>query len=141
MANLYIFPPNRATLNSGSLATSANQQTMIDELQIDVVDFLDAPAGPVLDASSNNIPASASNPLQVVASLASAVTHLRFGDTTGEYIGVYSGAVLSEVLETIIQPGDDGLVPCRLPAGTRISLRNMGASAIVSGNLSIQFLG
>lgn len=104
----------------------------------DVVDLFDTP---LLDASSTNIPGSASSPLQVVASLASAVKSLDIMDTTGGWIGLYTGAPASEVLKLVIGPGEDRTVQCALPASTRISVKSLQTSAISSGELSINFLG
>lgn len=105
---------------------------------LDVVDFLDTP---LLDASSTNIPASASSPTQFVASLAAAVKKIKVNDTTGKFIGVYTGAALSEVLQAIIGPGEDGFIDVQMAAGDRVSLRNMENSAINVGMLSINFIG
>lgn len=104
----------------------------------DVVDFMDAP---LLDTSSTNIPASASNPVQVVASLAANVKKIKVSDTTGFYVGVYSGAALSEVLQCISGPGEDGIIDVTLSSGDRISLRAMQNSAITSGLYVVQFIG
>jgi len=134
---LFIFPP--ITLSSSGLATEAKQDTIIAELDLDVVDTLDT--NPVLDASSTTIPASASLPLEVVASLADAAQAIRFGDTTGFYIGVFTGAAASEVLKTVINPGSDSTVKVNIPASTRISIRHMQNSTITNGELLIEFLG
>jgi hypothetical protein len=107
--------------------------------QLDVVDFIDTT--PVLDTSSTNIPGSASNPVEIVASLAANVKKLKINDTTGFYIGVYTGAALSEVLQCIVGPGEDGTIDVSMSSAERVSLRAMAATAISSGELSIQFLG
>lgn len=108
---------------------------------LSVVDFLDTSPGPVIDAASNNIPASASSPLTVVASLAGAVKKIRVADTTGEFIGLYSDPAGTPVLEAIINPGMDGEMEIRLAAGVVLGLRNMANVAISVGQVSIQFLG
>lgn len=119
---------------SGELrvAASANVATF------DIVDFLDTP---LLDASSTNIPASASTPLTVVASLAANVKKIQVLDTTGSFIGVYSNPAVSPVLEAIIGPGSDSTIEVTIPAGTVIGLRNMENSAITVGNVAINFFG
>jgi len=106
---------------------------------LDVVDFIDTT--PVLDASVTNIPASASNPLEIVASLAASVKAIKVNDTIGEYIGVYTGAALSEVLQCVVGPGEDGIIPVVMNSAERVSLRNMANAALSTGKISIQFLG
>lgn len=106
---------------------------------LDVIDFLDT--NPVLDTSGTNIPASASNPLELVATLAADVKFIKVNDTTGEFIGVYTGAALSEVLQCIIGPGQDDQTPVLMTSGQRVSVRNMANSAISVGSLCIQFIG
>jgi hypothetical protein len=105
---------------------------------LDVVDLFDTP---LLDTSGTNIPGSASNPVQVVASLAAAVKAVDIMDTTGGWIGLYTGAALSEVLKMVIGPGMDRTVEVALPAATRISLKSLTATAISSGEVSINFIG
>lgn len=106
---------------------------------LDVVDFIDTT--PVLDTSSTNIPASASSPLEIVASLAANTRKIKVNDTTGEFIGLYTGAPASEVLQCIIGPGEDGILPVQLASGDRVSLRNMANASISVGSLAIQFVG
>ena len=103
-----------------------------------MVDFLDTP---LLDASSTNIPASASTPVTVVASLAAAVQKIQVLDTTGNFIGLYSDPAGSPVLEAIIGPGSDQTIEVNLPATTVLGLRNMENSTITVGNVAINFLG
>lgn len=107
--------------------------------RLDVVDFLDT--NPVLDTSSSNIPDSGDNPLEVVASLASDVQQIRVNDTTGKFIGVYTGAALSEVLQCVIGPGMDGVIEVSMSSGERVSLRHMSNTDITVGELLIQFNG
>lgn len=104
-----------------------------------VVDFIDTT--PVLDTSSTNIAASSANPTQVVATLASNVKKLKFDWASGEFVGVYTGAALSEVLVAVIGPGSDSTVDVTISSGARISLRNMANATISSGKLCIQFIG
>jgi hypothetical protein len=119
----------------------AGTQTIgsVDLNRLDVVDVFDTP---VLDASSSNIPGSAGSPLEVVASLAADVQKVHLQDTTGFYIGLYTGAAASEVLKMIINPGSDSIVECALASGTRISLRRLDSTtAIDVGQIAINFLG
>lgn len=104
----------------------------------DVVDFLDTP---LLDASSTNIPASASTPVTVVASLAAAVKKVQFLDTTGSFIGLYSDPAGTPVLEAVFGPGSDQTIEVSIPAATVLGLRNMENSVINTGLLSVNFIG
>ena len=102
--------------------------------------FLDPPH--VLNSYVTNIPGSGSPPLQVVANIGlSAPYLLQFADTTGEWVGVYTGPAGSEILRTIIGNGLSSIVPLVISANSRVSLRNMGASPITNGEISIVFLG
>ena len=106
--------------------------------KLDVKDFIDTT--PVLDSSSTNIPASASSPVEIVSSLASIIKKIRVNDTTGEFIGLYTGAAASEVLQCVIGPGMDGEIPVMMDGTSRVSLRNMANSTISTGKICIQFL-
>ncbi|MBR9701032.1 hypothetical protein GOV11_04160 [Candidatus Woesearchaeota archaeon] len=106
---------------------------------IDVVDFIDTT--PVLDTSSTNIPGSAGNPVEIIASLAANVSKLKINDTSGFFFGVYTGAALSEVLQCVVGPGEDGSIDVVMASAERVSLRAMAATAISSGEVCIQFIG
>lgn len=110
----------------------------VDVNWLDVVDFLDTP---LLDASSSNIPASASAPLSVVSSLAANVSKVQVADTTGGFIGVYSDPAGTPVLEFVIGPGSDQTIEVDLPAATEIGVRNMENSALTTGMLIMNFMG
>lgn len=133
-------------------ATAANQVLEIAELvainaELDnisgvlggtVVDQIDTT--PLLDTSSTNIPASSGNPVTIVASLAANVTKLLSVEDIGEYIGVYTGVALSEVLVGVLPLGG-GEINIEIPAATRVSLRAMENVAISSGKIAINFIG
>ena len=126
---------------TAALPAGTNNIGDVDVLSLpslDIVDFLDTP---LLDASSTNIPASASTPLTVVASLAAAVKKIQILDTTGSFIGLYSDPAGTPVLEAIIGPGSDSTIEVALPATTVLGLRNMENSAIAVGNVAINFMG
>jgi len=110
----------------------------VTTVYLDVIDLLDTP---VMDTSSVAITASSGTPVQVVASLAANAKKLKINDTTGEFIGVYTGAALSEVLQCVIGPGEDGTIELQISSTERVSVRNMANSAISVGNLCIQFIG
>lgn len=102
--------------------------------------FIDPPQ--VLNTFVTNIPGSGMSPLQVVANsgLRSAYA-IGYIDTTGDYIGVYLGASGHEALLTIVGGGQVSYVPAVIPAGSRVSIRSMTASAITTGYLTLTFLG
>jgi len=106
---------------------------------LDVVDFIDTT--PVLITETTNIPANASAHLEIVASLAANVKQIKVNDTTGEFIGVFTGAASSEILQCIIGPGQDNITPVIMNSGERVSVRNMANAAINVGSLCIQFIG
>ncbi len=107
--------------------------------RLTVVDFLDT--APVFDAASTTINGSAGAFVQVVASLAARTSKIRVADTTGFFIGLYTGAAASEVLAFVINPGMSNDCELNISAGTRISIRAMAAASITSGELCVQFLG
>lgn len=102
--------------------------------------FIDPPK--ILDSSVTNIPGSGSLPLQVVANsgLKSAY-EVQYIDTTGDYIGLYTGLVGSEVLRCIIGGGLVSSTPVVIAINSRVSLRSMTASPITTGKLTLTFLG
>jgi hypothetical protein len=106
--------------------------------RLNPVDFMDTP---LLICSSTNIPASAANSLQVVSSLAAAVKKVQLLDTTGEWIGLYTGAVATPTLVALFGPGSTRTVDIEIAAGTKISLRNMKNAAIIVGEVVINFFG
>lgn len=121
-----------------ALPTGTNRVGAVD-VNLDVVDFIDST--PVLDTSVTNITASAGSPVEIVASLAAAVKKLRVNDTTGKYIGIYTGAAAAEVLQAVSGPGIDGDIEVQMTAGQRVSLRHMANTAISLGEICIQFYG
>lgn len=122
-----------------ALPSGTNTIGKIDVNTLSVVDLLDAG---ILDTSSTNIAGSASNPTEVVASTAAAVKKLQILDTTGAFIGLYTGAALSEVLQLVIGPGSDQTIDHSISAGTRISLKRLdSATAISSGIVAINLIG
>lgn len=106
---------------------------------LNVVDFIDTT--PVIVASSTNIPASASTPLTIVASLAAAVKKVAVYDTTGAYIGLYSDPAGTPVLEAVFGPGADNIIDVTLPATTVLGIRNMANTAITTGSFTLNFIG
>ena len=131
---------NIATITN-ALPTGTNTIGKVDVNTLSVIDLLDAG---ILDTSiiGNNITGSAGFPLAVVASTAAATKKLQLLDTTGAFIGVYTGAVTSEVLQFVMGPGSDQTIEHSIPAGTRISLKRLDSTtAVSSGIVAINFIG
>lgn len=102
--------------------------------------FIDPPQ--ILDTAVTNIPGSGGSPLQVVAdSGAKAAYAVDYIDTTGDYIGLYTGSVGNEVLRCIIGGGLVSSAPVVIAAHSRVSLRSMTATHITFGKLTITFMG
>lgn len=102
--------------------------------------FFDAPR--VVNTSVTPIPGAASSPLQVIADFGPKAAHaIDYIDSTGDYIGVYIGAIGAETLVTIIGGGAITRAYVVIPARARVSLRSVTASQITTGNLSCVFMG
>ena len=114
--------------NSIPVVLSSEQEAKIDSLlaesQSDIVDVISP-----IDISSSNIPASASLPLEIIASTSGDMTEIQTIEDVGEYIGLYTGAAASEVLACIL-PIAGGTVKIRIPSGTRLSIKHMKNSVI-----------
>ncbi len=95
----------------------------------------------VNDSAINNIPSSASLPLQIVASTSTAISEIQWTDEIGEIIGVYTGASGVETLIGLFAFGGGTPLAVNIPASTRVSIRNMKSVAITSGNATIQLIG
>lgn len=108
--------------------------------QLYPIAYLDPPE--LFNSSVTNIPGSGSLPLQVVANIGLKAPYaIQYQDTTGNWIGVYTGAVGSEVLKTIIGGGVTDVCSVVIPANSRVSLRSISTSPITNGMISIIFLG
>ena len=102
--------------------------------------FLDLPR--VLNASVTNIPGMASAPLQVIADSGARAAHaIDFLDSSGDYIGVYTGSPGSEVLRCIIGGGTVNRAYVVIAAHSRVSLRSMITAPITSGNITLALMG
>jgi hypothetical protein len=102
--------------------------------------FIDSPE--ILDCSVTNIPGSGGSTLQIVAQSPIWASYaLQYTDTTGDWIGLYTGLSGQEVLRTVIGGGVTTIVPVVVSAKSRVSVRSMTASAITNGKITIVFLG
>ena len=133
--------PSVVSVSGLGLATEAKQDDIISALGagLSVVDIMDA--GALLDTSSTNIPASSGNPVEIIASTAAAISRVYPIDDIGEYIGLYTGAALSETLACVLPLGGGAVIDLAIPSGTRLSLRAMENTAITSGKLALNFIG
>lgn len=102
--------------------------------------FIDPPH--ILDTSVTSIPGNGDLPLQVVADSGKKAAYaIDYIDTTGDYIGVFTGEIGSEILRTIIGGGLVSTTNVVIAANSRVSLRSMTAAEITYGKLTITFCG
>lgn len=78
---------------------------------------------------------------QIVASTSAAIYKIVPNEQTGTALNFYKGANASETLICIIAPGQDNEVSVVIPAGTRLSVRAVGASAPAAGTFYVTLLG
>lgn len=121
---------------ASALPTGANTIGAVNLNRLDVVDFLDTP---LVDATTIN--GSAGAFVEVVASTAATVQAVQVMDTSGAFMGVYTGPAASEALAFIYGPGSDQTVQVAIPFGTRISLRSMESAAPTGGDIAMNFMG
>lgn len=133
------------SLDGKDFATETTLQSIASDIAdikalsaLTVVDFMDTP---VLNAANTTINGSAGAFVEVVAALAADVKKIRVADTTGAFIGVYTGAPSAETLAFIVNPGQSNECELAIASGERVSVRAMAASDITEGELCIQFLG
>ena len=103
-----------------------------------VVDQIDTT--PLLNVSLSNIPASGSNSLQIVSSLALPVKKVITVEDIGEFFGLYSGPVATPTLLCVLPLGG-GEMDVIIPAGALVSIRHIKNTAVTSGFIAINFLG
>lgn len=102
--------------------------------------FIDPPK--ILDTAVTPIPAASDAPVEVVANSGRKAAYaIDYIDTTGDYIGVYTGVVGVEELRSIIGGGIVSSVNVVISANSRVSLRSMTASPITFGKLTMTFMG
>jgi hypothetical protein len=102
--------------------------------------FIDAPE--ILDCSVTPISGSAGSPIQIVADTGAQMSYaLQYTDSTGDWIGIYTGKAGHEVLRTIVGGGVTTIIPLVIAAHNRVSVRSMTTSSITNGKITIVFLG
>lgn len=125
-----------ARLRSISPTVDVNGSIQVVEGQTEVVDFLDA--GTMVPTGVNAIPASSSPPLEVVASLAKAVTKIQSISDVGEFINIYSDSAGTNLIAHLVLTPDEE-VDVNLAAGTSLYLRAAKNVAIDDPNSVVQF--
>jgi len=104
------------------------------------ISFIDAPE--VLETSVTPIPAQGNLPLQIIADSGTRAAYaVDYLDTTGDYIGLYTGASGSEILRCIIGGGVVTRTWVVIAAHSRVSLLSMTASPITNGNITMTLMG
>ncbi len=100
-----------------------------------IVDFLDA--GTLIPTGGSAIPASASAPLQVVASLAAHVTKIQSVSDVGEFINLYSDAGGVNLIGHLVLTPDE-MIDVDLAAGTSLYMRSAKNAVIDDAGSVIQ---
>lgn len=89
--------------------------------------------------STTNVTTAAN--VTLVAAATYTINYAYISDTSGQTLGLYTGAAGSEILQTLIPlstGGGQGQIPFPCPKGTRISIKALSANA-TSGELDITF--
>jgi len=81
------------------------------------------------DYSSVNVTTGAY--VELIASTGSEINQLEIFDSSGETLKLALGAAASEVDLLLVTPGGNGIIPVNIPAGTRVSIRAVSATASV----------
>lgn len=90
---------------------------------------------------ASSIQSSSGAYFTIVPSLSRAVFKAQCFDTSGLFIGVYTGPAGQEDLAFIVGPGSNESTDTVLPTGSRVSIRSMDSSTSSVGNVAINFLG
>lgn len=94
------------------------------------------------NCASTTINGSAGAFVELIASTASASKRIQILDTTGAFIGIYTGGSGSESLKVIAGPGSDQTIDLTIAASTRVSVRRLdSASNITSGIFALNLIG
>jgi hypothetical protein len=130
----------RGSASGGSIEIGTETNPIISSAaDTSLLDIVDLPDTPLIAGSSIN--GSAGAFFEVTASLAADVKEIDVYDTTGDFLGWYTGAAASEVLKFVSGPGFDHPVPFKVSSGERISVRGMEAAVSGVGSTSVNFLG
>jgi len=106
------------------------------------LNYLDIKNTAYLDFSTTNLPGSASDPAQLIASLSADIKKIQVFDTGGNFMEIMTGGVGSEVRKVLVGPGSNETVECAISSGTRVSVRRIDStSAATEGGICVNFLG
>lgn len=134
----------------GGDASAANQiltNTKLDSLIAAIAKLTDnidikALDNPILiNCASTTINGSAGAFVQLEAVTSALISQLLINDGTGEFIGIYKGPLLSEVLVAIVGGGAPNQQAVDIPAGSRLSARSLKTTSVTTGEFSIVKLG
>lgn len=76
--------------------------------------------------------------VQLVAATTSATSAIEIFDSSGQTLVLGVGAAASEVAQINIFPGGNGLVPLIIPAGSRVAIKAISATAS-TGEIDVNF--
>lgn len=86
--------------------------------------------------SSTNV--GTSSWVELVAATGSNVSAVEVFDSSGQTLEIGVGASGSEVVQFIIVPGGNGMLPLKVPRGSRVAVKALSGTAN-TGNLIINF--
>ncbi len=132
--------PGSLPLPAGAAtAAKQDQQTaLLTQIEANTDGLTRANAPTRLDYTGTPVTTSAY--VTLVASLTGAVKEMHIFDSSGRALLLATGAAASEVDQIYIEPGGTGPVRLAIPAGTRLSVKAVDASA-TTGQLLVAFLG
>lgn len=122
--------------NQSAIPVTQSGSWSVTPITYSVVDLLD---GGIIQGST--IAGSGGSFKEVVASTAAAVKKIQIFDTTGDYLGWYTGTGGSEALLFITGPGTNETLEVSIGAGVRISVKGLEASVSGAGAIAANLLG
>lgn len=128
-----------ATLGQKTMSASLAVTMASDQSSIPVRNGMDYLNRAIIDYSSTNVTTLAWT--QLISTVgASIVREIEIFDSSGEILEIGLGASGSEVAQSYIVPGGNGRIPVVIPAGTRVAVRAVSATANI-GYLTVNFYG
>lgn len=104
----------------------------VESAALDVTEFIRN------DYTGTNVTTAAY--VQLIASTASDIKKMRIFDSSGQTLVIATGAAASEVDKFLVFPGGNEEIEVNIPAGTRISIKAISATAD-SGEILINLIG
>ena len=135
------------TTISGQLPTTLGQKVSASSLAVVLASDQSSVSTSVGGKSRSNLPVyniygstpvTTSAYVQLVASTSSVTNMIEIFDSSGQSMIIGVGASGSEVVQLYTLPGGNGQVPLAIPAGSRVAIKALTASA-TSGYLTINF--